>query len=536
MLPQRRFPCGPVTARRIARLWLIYLCLFSLGLALAKLSASPHWQAFGLGLLVPGGGFLAHVDGPSWQAAAHVAVFVSALLLFIAALLLWFATGNVLAPPLVWLVSAIAAAAMDHGDVQSGAIWLVSLIVVGVVIAALTLAFVRWARAAARRQEANAYLKATAEETRAGFRGDAASGKEFTLPELKLMRLLLDRALQPVASFDGFEWLDQFQTAAVRYQLNFIGYALAMAQATRLPALGGYLNDAQRRLIDKQTDHRIWRYWAIENLWGNLRADPNPVARENIMFTGFCAAQIAMFHAASGRRDYDRPASFALRHPSGKTYDYDFGSLIAALERERGRSAFHLIACEPNWIYPLCNTIGAAAMKAHERMTGSNGWTAHEADFRERLENEFIDLAGRFVPCRSTYSGFALPMIGGAQPQAMPSFFMNATMPDIAMRQWLLLRRQLVQAGKSGPGLARRSFWPIDTGNYRFSRASAFAGTALAAVEMGDREVAQLCCPPWTRNAPLASRRTRSIGRTHRCGRTRWSSLPAAARLTAFAI
>ena len=109
MLPQRRFPCGPVTARRIARLWLIYLCLFSLGFALAELAASPHWQAFGLGLMVPGGGFLAHVDGSSWQAAAHVAVFVSALLLFIAALLLWFATGNVLAPPLVWLVSAIAA-------------------------------------------------------------------------------------------------------------------------------------------------------------------------------------------------------------------------------------------------------------------------------------------------------------------------------------------------------------------------------------------------------------------------------------------
>ncbi len=160
------------------------------------------------------------------------------------------------------------------------------------------------------------------------------------MPELRLMRFLLDRALQPVASYDGFEWLDQFQTAAVRYQLNFIGYALSMAQATRLPALGSYLNEAQRRLIDKQTDHRIWRYWAIENLWGNLRADPNPVVRENIMFTGFCATQIAMYHAASGRRDYDRPASFALRHPSGKSYDYDFGSLIEALDRELQRSAF----------------------------------------------------------------------------------------------------------------------------------------------------------------------------------------------------
>jgi hypothetical protein len=84
-------------------------------------------------------------------------------------------------------------------------------------------------------------------------------------------------------------------------------------------------------------------------------------------------------------------------------------------------------------------------------------------------------------------------MIGGAQPQAMPSFFLNATMPDVALRHWLLLRRGLIETRGADRDLVRKRFWPIDTGNYRFSRASALAGTALAAVEMGDREVAQLC-------------------------------------------
>ena len=55
--------------------------------------------------------------------------------------------------------------------------------------------------------------------------------RELSAQDVKLMRFLLDRALQPLEAFDGFEWLDQFQTAAVRYQLNFIGYALSMAQA-----------------------------------------------------------------------------------------------------------------------------------------------------------------------------------------------------------------------------------------------------------------------------------------------------------------
>jgi hypothetical protein len=83
----------------------------------------------------------------------------------------------------------------------------------------------------------------------------------------------------------------------------------------------------------------------------------------------------------------------------------------------------------------------------------------------------------------------------------MPCFFLNATFPDIALRQWLLLRRDLLQRG--GAALDRRRFWKIDTGNYRYSRAAAFAGTALAAVELGDREVAHACldaleqdCPP----------------------------------------
>jgi Linalool dehydratase/isomerase len=353
LLPERRFLCGPVTCRRIARLCLVYLGIFLLGLAIAHWAGSAGGKAFGLGLMVPGGGFLAHADAESWHGAAHFGAFIIALMLFSAALLVWFATGNVLAPPLIWFFCALAAVSMDHGDVGPNAVRAVSLSVVAAIVVAVILSLGRYAYGAARREEANRYLKTADVAAAIGGRGDAARGDEFTARDLKLMRFLLDRALQPVGNFDGFEWLDQFQTAAVRYQLNFIGYALSMAQATRLPALGGYLNDAQRRLIDKQTDHRIWRYWAIENLWGNLRTDPNPVVRENIMFTGFCAAQIAMYHAASGCRDYDRPGSFALRHPSGRSYDCDLPALIAALDSEHKRSAFHLIACEPNWIYAL---------------------------------------------------------------------------------------------------------------------------------------------------------------------------------------
>jgi hypothetical protein len=136
-------------------------------------------------------------------------------------------------------------------------------------------------------------------------------------------------------------------------------------------------------------------------------------------------------------------------------------------------------------------------------MHGGRRFAPLAAPFRERLEDEFIDLAGRFVPCRSNYTGVALPMIGGAPPQAMPCFFLNATFPDIALRQWLLLRRGLVRDG--GAGLNRNRFWPIDTGNYRYSRAAAYAATALGAIELGDRDVALACLEALDHECPARS-------------------------------
>jgi Linalool dehydratase/isomerase len=141
-------------------------------------------------------------------------------------------------------------------------------------------------------------------------------------------------------------------------------------------------------------------------------------------------------------------------------------------------------------------------VKAADIQNGGRRWNLHEAAFRHNLEQEFIDLSGRFIPCRSAYSGFALPVIGGAVPQAMTSFFLNAILPDLALRQWLLLRRMLLDAKHPGR-LNLRRFWPIDTGNYRFSRAASFAGTALAAAEMGDSEIATLCLSALEEHYPV---------------------------------
>lgn len=438
----------------------------------------------GLGLMGPGAGFLAHADLSTMQGMLHLSVAAFGFFAFMFALLIWFVTGNVLAPPLIWLCFALSASAMNHGPFNPEIPRIILAAITFLTFIASAFCFLNEILQRNIRERKNNYLVKFGSTVSAEFLQDD-NKSELSYDELKRMEFLLDRALQPLPEFNGFEWLDQFQTAAVRYQVNFLGYALSMAQATYLPALGGYLHQAQKNLILKQTDYRVWRYWTIENLWGNLRYNPDPVARENIMYTGFCALQMAMYQKASGKKDFERPGSFLLKTPNGQQYAYDMTVLIDALGREAKKSKFHLIACEPNWIYPLCNLIGASAVCAQNQAM----WETQKDNFRLRFENEFMNLRGNIIPCRSRYTGFAIPDIGGMMPQTLPCLFLNATFPDIAMRQWLVLRSQMLKNGR----LSKKKFWPIDTGNYGFSRASAYAVTALDAAELGDGEIKNMC-------------------------------------------
>jgi hypothetical protein len=484
---------GPITQARIALLSGLYLTLLVTGSALLAFAGDDRLRIVGLGLVLPGGGFLAQAATCGASVSSHTAALAAlvAAALFALALVAWFATGNILAPPSAWLATALAAA-MQNGGVRPGAVTLV-FGVVGAV-AALSFVSMRCWFLAARRQRGrdNAYLAAQAAHSASIFTAPATprAQPEMTLEHLQRLRFALDRALQPLADFHGFDQLDQFQTAATRYQLNFLAYGMALTQARYTPACGGYLHDAQIALLDKQREHRVWNYWRLENLWGNLRSNPDPTARENIMFTGFVALQMALFAASTGRADFAGAGRFTLVHPGGARYVHDAASLVAGMTRDFKRSRFYLVACEPNWVYPLCNTIGANAILAMDAQHGAHRWAAHAQDFRHHLETEFLDGFGRYIPCRSAQTGLPFPALGGAMPLAMPCFFLNTIAPDLARRQWLLLRRRLFD--RNGM-FRRRAFWPVDTGNYGFSRAGAYAATALAAVELGDEQVYDAC-------------------------------------------
>ena len=301
---------GPsIARRRAARTMLLYAGLLLLAIWLVHASERADVHALALGLAMPGGGFLAWAAPDTSSLPPGVAPAIASAALFLAALGLWFATGNVVLPAIVWLGSAIAAAGtiwVSPGPLAaSGSRPLIIGLPVAM-LAVLGVATVLIALAARRRRRRHErFMITTAPWCPARSIGSHAPRDEIALDDLRRLRLLLDRALQPVDRFDGFEWIDQFQTSAVRYQINFLSYALSVASHAYLPAFEGYIATAQRNLVAKQLDHRVWRYWALESLWGHLRSNRDPIARDNIMYSGFLAAQIAYARSSVGVCDYD---------------------------------------------------------------------------------------------------------------------------------------------------------------------------------------------------------------------------------------
>lgn len=431
-------------------------------------SASDGIRAAMLGTVVPGGGVLQWLAGG--QVLVILLLFCAGFLVFIGALVLWLATGNVVAPiaawaGLAWLSTEPELLGLVRSSAHAG--WPTGL----GPVACFAMAAI-WLRAGSTPQPSIRTL-AVADVRDAG----PARPAELSLEDLKRIRLLMDRALQAADRFDGFERRDQFQTGALRYQINFVSYALAAAWRLHAPAAVGPYGAAQDGLIAKIGDKRVWNYWRLENAWGNFRFDADPVARQNIMYSGFTALQMGL----GGNEN------LVLQDRAREWRRYGLGEIAGLLADQYRASPYGLLACEPNWIYPLCNLITMTGIKAADARLGTERWNSLADGFLASLQREGTSKGGSFIAFRSALTGLAPPAPGGIVMQAFPCLFLNTLSTELAQAHWQRVRHQLdTQSWK-------RLFWPIDVGNYGFSRASSYAATAAAAVEMGDQHIAHEC-------------------------------------------
>jgi len=485
LLPEPADPVAPVTARRMRRALLVYAAIWVLGLLPAALGAGDDLVTFGLGLVLPGGGF-AFTGSEVLAASAFVAFGVS--------LLVWWAAGPVVLPPVVWLASA-GLAVLTTGstaDPVDAAQVAVAAIVPLAVLAAAATHRVRYAAQLRTREQLNERL-AEVEFTITGapaLHTDLPVA-ESTPTDLAHLRYALDLALQPLDSYDGFTVIDQFREAAVRYQLTALSNGLAMSQFTRTPAFSGYLAEGQRNAIEKMLQRRNWGYWALENAWGNLSRNRDPLdTDENIMLTGWHGIMVGSYESLNDDR-YSRPGALTYTWSDSEEYAHDFSSLARQVHRSMVGSDYGLFPCEPNWIYTICNTFGINTLLTHDRLHGTSFFTDVKDKLHNSYETEFLRPDGRIVGVRARHLGLSWNFWAGSAVQLNTAYWLHAGMPDIAQRTWWLLRENGLTMEQGRLSLPRATSDRLDPGNYKLGR-DTFGQIAItmAARELGDEEYA----------------------------------------------
>jgi hypothetical protein len=477
---------GPISRPRMRRAAVVYALIFALGLLPLLLQASGFWQAAGLGLVFPGGGFLA-VGGWAYL------LFPLTLVLMLVALALMLLTGNAYAPPFVWLGSALLAGSLSGKSIVPAAAFVVPL---------LAICFIGWRlikhRSAVQaelvhRDQRNAYLQRAEQQVLARATPRAAGTRELAKEDLAQLRYALDRGLQPVESMQGFHVIEQFQTSALRYQINNLLWALQVAQCHYTPNFHGYLSQAQRNLIDKLTVPKVWSWWRWENLWGNLSFNADPIAKDNIMFGGFSSAHIALYTANTGDDRYLKPGSLSFRLNQFRTYRHDLKTILAAGRRNHERAVYGpLYPCEPKLTYSACNLQGNFAHLVSDRIFGTQ--TRQQLidqlkplHISEMMCRDGVVHAGRVNPL-----GIRIPVYTSSQVEALWGWMANAFFPDLSRRVWATLREEYVSFDAQREiTIATKSYDRMDMGNYRKSEAGPYSQFLVLAREQGDDEVAE---------------------------------------------
>lgn len=463
---------GPILRSLRKRAFVLWLIVAVLGLLPLLYELSPAWRAAGLGLWLPGGGFLY---------TAHPGFFALSLLCYIISLLLWLLMGGFIFPIIVWS-GAAALAALSAGDtVWAWAEAGTPIIALSIVTISLLMESNKKKKAVPRAEKLKEYIEAIpfSEPIK-----DSIIGEELSDQELGAMRYTLDLALQPINEFEGFVTIDQFREAAWRYQLFHINYALGILQTCRIPAFRGYLHEAQRRSIVKTLDRRVWKYWRIENFVGNLRLDADPVIKENIMYSGWFGLALGAFERATGDLRFSQPGALTLIDNPNKKYVYDYHSMMKAVASNFDAHKLHLFPCEPNWVFSICNLFGMTGMLVHDRIHGTRLGLDRLDQFNRIMEEEFTTAEGKTVMIVSKRSGFRIAF-DAAEGFAANAQLMNMTSPRQAQVYWELFK-YIIEEKYQGD----RSQWGAkpgpDAGNYKLNRSGFWTSVMRGAKEIGD--------------------------------------------------
>ncbi|MGF6882179.1 hypothetical protein ABIA39_002778 [Nocardia sp. GAS34] len=493
--------------------------LIAVEICLAGLALRGHRALAAVGVVV----LLSLLAVGVWIAPA-VVVLVSHVMAFFGVLLAagWaymfrsIARSDYVTLPAIVVVSAAVGAGLAgyHGDMAGGDMagslswfgWAALLIALGGTAAGMIRELVRHKAAQRVGAERAQFLRERQTPARTNpvpLRQPATAPvvSEATPDQLALTRHLLSIAMQPLEDWHGFDDEGPGPLQQYRYQLNALGWALSMYNYAHTPALAGPLHTAQRNLIDRMQDTKVWGYWYWENLLGNWdirrRSDPIDVP-QNIMFTGYLNLQLGMFEQATGDLRYRDPAALEFRWSRDRSVAYGRDAINDIVLRNFG-GELCLWPCEPvpvgrsrtrGLVFPYCNAVSAAGLAISDALYG----TGHAAELaprlRHALETEFTAADGDIVTFLVSGLGLTARAFRGPTTTAGISAFLVTLLPELGWRAWEILRRDWLETGRylESGSAGKESPTAEDWGSRSATNAESLAAAMLLANEFGDQD------------------------------------------------
>ena len=376
--------------------------MFIVGALLALFSTSIALRAAGASMMFPGGGFL-YIGWPS--------LWLLSILAMAFAFLMWWGLSAFFAIPLAWALSIIGSALLAGGPSlwsAPGTTWDWAIpVVAGVAI--VSFAAAKWNHYIVHRkkvsdlEETNAYISTTEipQSSNAPF--------EPTDFDREVLAWMYELCLQPEDEFEGFDWGEQYHGGTcLRYQMTQMGEVMAGYAANMLPNHQQWIEPAMAKLIERMTDQRVWKYWQVENFLAYGDPNPDPIIKDNVMLTGFYQSQIGLYVAATGSKKFDEPGCLKFIWKDGRTFAYDHTSMNEAIIDNLERSKFGLYACEPKWVFTICNIQAAQGLIGYDSTHGTDHWSRVKGRFKKGLLEEMMTADGAFRHIRSDALGMSV--------------------------------------------------------------------------------------------------------------------------------
>jgi TM2 domain-containing membrane protein YozV len=384
--------------------------------------------------------------------------------------------------PLLWLIGILSAAYAARRPLPASARVRQMRISIALlaVFALASVARAVWLRQSQKEVRPVALRASSAASERGVLSAEAAAHLEY----------LLDLALRPVDDWSGWSSVDQFGQTALRYQIAFVGYALAQAQYLKLPAYAGPIRQALDNLIQRMLDKRVWGYWRVENLWGNWDANPDPVAKDNVMYSGHLANLIGLYELLFADPKYDQPGAVRFRWSDTKIFGYDHLSLVQRLYEQIRDNPYHAIPCEPHQVFLMCNDHAMLSLLLADRVHGTQ-FSSVVPSFTASAQKIFAGPNNQLRYPYYEHLGVTLPLtlaVGNAWSLA----FAHPFAADWTERLYPGFVRRFVRWREDGSASVPGTIFEfMDIGNYRPFGLSGTAFSLVLAKEMGDESLVE---------------------------------------------